>query len=128
MLIAGDTVRGRVLAMLALVLTVSIGAGRSQEQEDPAEGNDSLSEEAAPLETEEPVPGTLVTSTNAVELPYFMRRRSAIPEFILTDKREGVYYTGIPLIGYDPEQGFNYGLAIQRYWWRTASDQDGRAC
>lgn len=52
-------------------------------------------------------------STN--EIPYFMRNKNGLPELVLRDKRENNYFTGIPLIGFDPEQGFNYGLAIQRY-------------
>ena len=85
-------------------------------QEGETESESATTPELATEEEELPKPGTLVASTNATELPYFMRNKTGIPEFILSDKREGSYFTGIPLIGYDPEQGFNYGLAIQRYY------------
>jgi hypothetical protein len=45
--------------------------------------------------------------------PDFMRNKPRIPEFTLKDKKEGWYFTGIPLIGYDPDSEFNYGASIQ---------------
>lgn len=66
-------------------------------------------------DTLNPAAGDIVTATNVTELPEFMRYKTATPEFILDKKREGGYFTGIPLIGFDPEQGFNYGLAIERF-------------
>jgi len=68
-------------------------------------------------------PGVENLSTNSNEvtgvltnaMPEFMRKKPSLPVLVLRDKREGTYVTGIPLIGYDPEKGFNYGLALQRY-------------
>jgi len=45
--------------------------------------------------------------------PDFMHDKPRIPDFTLKDKKEGWYFTGIPLIGVDPDSGFNYGASIQ---------------
>lgn len=42
-----------------------------------------------------------------------MRNKPQIPEPILKDKREGAYFTGIPVIGTDPESGVVLGANIQ---------------
>jgi outer membrane protein assembly factor BamA len=47
--------------------------------------------------------------------PEFMRKKPRIPELELKNKKEGWYFTGIPLIGVDPDSGFNYGASIQLY-------------
>ncbi len=47
--------------------------------------------------------------------PEIMRNRPPIPEALLTDKREGAYVTGLPLIGATPESGVVYGGTIQWY-------------
>jgi hypothetical protein len=44
-----------------------------------------------------------------------MRNKRPIPEFLLKDKREGAYFTGLPLIGVTPESGVVYGGSVQWY-------------
>ena len=64
----------------------------------------------------EPVPAAEQEAPPASAVPAppdFMRDKPRIPEFTLKDKREGWYFTGIPLIGSDPDSGFNYGASIQ---------------
>jgi len=47
--------------------------------------------------------------------PRIMWNKRPIPNLLLTDKREGAYLTGLPLIGATPESGVVYGGAIQWY-------------
>ncbi len=47
--------------------------------------------------------------------PDSIRYKQPIPEFLLKEKREGSYFTGIPVIGSDPESGFQLGASIQWY-------------
>ncbi|MBI3086052.1 MAG: BamA/TamA family outer membrane protein, partial [candidate division NC10 bacterium] len=64
----------------------------------------------------QPIPATKSEKPPASAVPAppdFMRNKPRIPEFTLKDKREGWYVTGIPLIGSDPDSGFNYGASIQ---------------
>jgi hypothetical protein len=66
--------------------------------------------ESAPAPEQEEPP------TSAIPVPSdFMRNKPRIPELTLKDKKEGWYFTGIPLIGVDPDSGFNYGASIQWY-------------
>jgi outer membrane protein assembly factor BamA len=55
-------------------------------------------------------------STNlppAVPPPDFLTNKKPLPDLLLKDKRADRYITGFPVIGWDPETGFNYGAAIQ---------------
>jgi hypothetical protein len=73
---------------------------------------------AVPSPAAEPVPAAAQEGppTSAIPVPPdFMRNKPRIPEFTLKDKREGWYFTGIPLIGVDPDSGVNYGASIQWY-------------
>lgn len=77
-----------------------------------------LSGLAAPSPAAEPVPAAVLEKPPASSVPAppdFMRSKPRIPDFTLKDKKEGWYVTGIPLIGSDPDSGFNYGASIQRY-------------
>ena len=47
--------------------------------------------------------------------PEVMHNKRPIPEFLLKDKREGAYFTGLPLIGVTPESGVVYGGSVQWY-------------
>src|SRR5437763_693879 len=47
--------------------------------------------------------------------PEVMRNKPPIPEFLLKDKREGTYFTGLPLIAVTPESGVVYGGTVQWY-------------
>jgi len=44
-----------------------------------------------------------------------MRNKPPIPDLLLKDKREGSYFTGLPLIGVTPESGVILGGTIQWY-------------
>jgi outer membrane protein assembly factor BamA len=77
----------------------------------------SSAEESAPAATqEEPTAATVPAP------PDFMRNKPRIPDLILKDKREGSYFTGIPLIGVNPDSGFNYGASIQ--WFDNGPKDD----
>jgi outer membrane protein assembly factor BamA len=47
--------------------------------------------------------------------PEIMRNKRPIPEFLLKNKREGRYLTGLPVIGSTPESGIIYGGTLQWY-------------
>ena len=49
------------------------------------------------------------------DLPTFMEHKPRIPDLLLNSKKEGSYFTGIPLIGVDPNSGFNYGAIVEWY-------------
>ena len=67
----------------------------------------SLAHAAVPAE-----PGA--TSAPSVPAPPdFMRDKPRIPDDTLKDKREGRYFTGIPVIGSEPESGVILGANVQ---------------
>lgn len=41
--------------------------------------------------------------------PSFARHKNPLPDFLLRNKREGRYFTPMPVIGYDPDTGINLG-------------------
>ena len=41
--------------------------------------------------------------------PYFARFKHPLPEFLLKGKKEGRYFTPMPVFGVDPDTGFNIG-------------------
>lgn len=41
--------------------------------------------------------------------PAFARYKHALPDFLLQTKREGRYFTPMPIVGFDPDTGFNLG-------------------
>ena len=45
--------------------------------------------------------------------PEIMNQRDPLPDLLLKDKRADSYFTGFPVIGWDPESEFNYGAAVQ---------------
>ncbi|MEI8192176.1 MAG: DUF5982 domain-containing protein, partial [candidate division NC10 bacterium] len=47
--------------------------------------------------------------------PDFARNKLLLPEFTLKDKREGTYFTGIPIISSDPDNGVAFGAQVQWY-------------
>jgi outer membrane protein assembly factor BamA len=47
--------------------------------------------------------------------PEVIRNKRPIPEFLLRNKREGSYFTGLPVIGSTPESGVIYGGTVQWY-------------
>jgi len=58
----------------------------------------------------QPEESDLVT---VVPPPDFLDRKPRIPDVLLSDKREGSYFTGLPLVGYDDELGFMYGAMAE---------------
>ena len=50
-----------------------------------------------------------------VERPDFMRNKPTLPDFMLRNKREGRYFTGIPAIGWDEEEGVTLGAFIELF-------------
>ena len=68
--------------------------------------------------TAEPDPAAKPEEPPALRVPAppdFMRNKPRIPDLVLKDKKEHWYFTGIPLVGVDPDSGFNYGASIQWY-------------
>jgi hypothetical protein len=55
------------------------------------------------------------SAANIPAPPEVMRNKPPIPDQLLKDKREGDYFTGLPLIGVTPESGIVYGATIQWY-------------
>jgi hypothetical protein len=47
--------------------------------------------------------------------PAFMAAKPPIPDSLLKNKKQNWYFTGIPLIGLDPEEGFGFGAELQIY-------------
>lgn len=43
--------------------------------------------------------------------PHFIRRKKPQPDILLRNKKEGFYVTPFPIIGFDPDTGFNLGAA-----------------
>ena len=68
--------------------------------------------------TAEPDPAAKPEEPPALRVPAppdFMRNKPRIPDLVLKDKKEHWYFTGIPLVGVDPDSGFNYGASVQWY-------------
>jgi outer membrane protein assembly factor BamA len=63
---------------------------------------------ASAAQTETPVP-------TIPPPPEVVRNKPPIPESLLKAKREGAYFTGLPLIGVTPESGVIYGGTVQWY-------------
>jgi outer membrane protein assembly factor BamA len=70
----------------------------------------SAAAEPAPVATQEGPPAPPTPTP-----PDFMRNKPRIPDFELKNKKEGWYLTGIPLVGVDPDSGFNYGVSVQLF-------------
>ena len=47
------------------------------------------------------------------EVPEFISRKYPIPDLIFKDKREGKYWIGFPIIGYDPDAEFMMGASVR---------------
>ncbi len=88
-----------LLLLLGVLLPLSALAA---EPEAPSEEKrTSPSEPKAPPHSEIPPP------------PDFLRNKNPLPEIEWRDKKPDWYFTGIPLVGVDPDSGFNYGASIQ---------------
>jgi outer membrane protein assembly factor BamA len=71
-----------------------------------------------PVLAEDPAPGASPQVPNSESIPpppTFARNKPLLPNLTLKDKREGSYFTGIPIIGSDPDNGFALGAQIQWY-------------
>lgn len=47
--------------------------------------------------------------------PSFAKYKHALPDLLLKDKKEGRYIIPIPIIGYDPDTGFNFGAGVSLF-------------
>ena len=54
--------------------------------------------------------------------PKILRHQKRLPDYLLYHKRQGFFITGFPIIGQDPDTGFNIGASLQLYWDRTRED------
>jgi len=54
--------------------------------------------------------------------PKFLYNKPRLPDYLLYHKREGFFITGFPIIGVDPDTGFNVGASLQLYWDKTRKD------
>ena len=69
-----------------------------------------LADDPAPaISSQAPAPASILPP------PDFARNKPLLPEFTLKDKREGTYFTGIPIIGSDPDNGAAFGAQVQWY-------------
>jgi outer membrane protein assembly factor BamA len=71
-----------------------------------------------PVLAEDPVPAAspqTAASENIPPPPDFARNKPLLPALMLKDKREGRYFTGIPIIGSDPDNGVALGAQVQWY-------------
>ena len=58
------------------------------------------------------------TGTNAQDrsdVPDFISARKEIPAELLDQKKEGTYWIGFPIIGYDPDTLFNIGATVNLF-------------
>lgn len=44
--------------------------------------------------------------------PSFARNKHQLPDLLLKDKKEGRYIVPIPIVGFDPDTGINYGAGV----------------
>lgn len=58
----------------------------------------------------------------AAEIPHFARHKRKVPELLLKEKKEGRYIVPIPIIGWDPDTGFNLGAGI--YFFQNGKKDD----
>jgi hypothetical protein len=96
----------------SLLLTVGVGGVAAEPDRDAgAEAPDAGSETPrGEFDSNDPTTWDLPP---AVPRPDFMRNRSFIPDELLREKREGRYFTAIPAIGWDAEEGFNLGAFVE---------------
>ena len=93
------TGRIRPLAGMLIGLLWLLGAPPAVLADDPAPATSSQA----------PAPASILPP------PDFARNKPLLPEFTLKDKREGTYFTGIPIIGSDPDNGVAFGAQVQWY-------------
>jgi hypothetical protein len=89
---------------IALWCLLPLGAAVAQE----APNGGDAAEETVPEEPESELPPV-------VERPDFMANKPVLPDLILKDKRDGMFLTGFPAIGWDAENGWVLGAFLQHY-------------
>lgn len=47
--------------------------------------------------------------------PHFARNKHQLPDIILREKREGKYIIPVPMVGIDPDTGFNFGAGVSLF-------------
>lgn len=55
-------------------------------------------------------------------LPSFAAEKPRLSDRDLADKREGAYWTGLPLLDVNPDTGAGFGARLYRYWDGTRAD------
>jgi outer membrane protein assembly factor BamA len=76
-----------------------------------------LAEDPAPAASpQSPAPGGIPAP------PDFARNKPPLPDLTLKDKKPGSYFTGIPILGTDPDSGVAFGAQIQ--WYDDGSKDD----
>ena len=58
---------------------------------------------------------TGTTEQNQSDVPEFITARKEIPAELLDQKKEGTYWIGFPIIGYDPDTLFNIGATVNLF-------------
>jgi len=98
----------RITWAASLVLAFAVGSAVAEPDRDadPAAPDTGPSAPRAGFDPNDPDTWDLPP---AVPRPDFMRNRSFIPDDLLREKREGRYFTAIPAVGWDAEEGFNIG-------------------
>ena len=57
-------------------------------------------------------PGAGATEQGQPDVPDFISARKEIPAELLDQKKEGTYWIGFPIVGYDPDTLFNIGATV----------------
>jgi hypothetical protein len=95
------------IAVILVILIMPAASYAIYEDEQPASSSMGQSEEAA-----------VVAAQNKGELPpdisppSFARYKHPQPDLLLKDKKEGRYFVPIPIVGYDPDTGINFGAGV----------------
>ena len=61
------------------------------------------------------VVSTEASADDAQDVPAFMRNKPQVSAEEVAEKREGHYFTGLPLINSDPDTGIGFGARVYRY-------------
>ena len=71
---------------------------------------------AGGLVAQEALPGAVETgNTMATEVPPGLEEKPPLSDYDLSKKKEGSYFTGLPLINSDADKGVGYGVRL--YWY-----------
>lgn len=62
------------------------------------------------------------TDSTKNDLPFFIDPTKRMPDFELTEKKEGFFITGLPRFEFDPIRGFGVGGNLNLFWNNTKND------